>query len=240
MWRTEDKVPEYYVEGSRDFQLLCNLIDLIQNHIICGKNAVDNVLDLNKSKNTVLPLLGSRIAFFHKLPLEDKYLRNIYNYFSQAIKYKGTNKVLQELQYLLNKYAQVTDYKIKNESDDGDEFKITYLADKAINMNLLNSLLQYLKPAGYNLGTEYMQQKTESYITKLKPQEEIEWLLSSGILDTARISRVRYDNSDAEGDDDDLSMANLEDIKHRVMNVVDASSVTNRQVGDVIDFHNEE
>lgn len=240
MWRTEERVPEYYVEGSRDFQLLCNLLDLIQNNIICGKDAVDNVLDLDKSKNNILPLLGSRIAFFHKLPLEDKYLRDVYKYFSQAIKYKGTNKVLSEMQHLLNKYATITDYKIVNESQDGDEFKITYLADKKINMNLLESLLNYIKPAGYNLGTEYMQQKTESYVTKLKPQEEVEWLLSSGILDTARISRVRYENSDAEGDDDDLAMPNIEDIKHRVMNVVDASSITNRQIGDVIDFPDEE
>ena len=254
MFKTEDKVPEYYVNQSRDFQLLCLLLDLVENHITCGTLASDMIDDVTKVKDKLLNLFGSKLGFITKYPLSTDYLREIYKFFSKSDKYKGTSATLIDMQYLINQFSNVTDCKITNASEDGDEYKVTYYADVLINENMLYSLMRYLLPAGYNLGTELLKRKSQGIQQEIDYNEQLQWLLDKNVLDpnkfvgfdTARLSEIRFDSKDApssiiefiQGNLDDLDTTNISDIKHRAINATDVGTVTNRVVGDVQNYHN--
>lgn len=150
MIRLQDNVPAYYVEQSRDFQLLCRLYDIL---ISAEKNNVDATSTLvqpNNIKSILLSLLCSRCGFITSYYLDDDILRNIAAAFPFIVRKKGT---LQGIALAVNTI-------LKAEKDPSAVERVELAIDKTsheitiltpitlYNKVALQELLRYVIPAG--------------------------------------------------------------------------------------------
>ena len=87
MIRTQELVPDYYIESSRDFQVLCRLLDYLYNSTKYNSESLLNVTDTERSKNTILPLIGDKFGVYDK----DAYsTREMLDALPGALAYKGS------------------------------------------------------------------------------------------------------------------------------------------------------
>ena len=84
----EEKVPEYYVDGSRDFQTLVRLLTFVVNS---AKLEADSLLYLNDPiliNNNLLSLFQTKVGFWTRQTFTDDQVRQVCDCFSQAIREK--------------------------------------------------------------------------------------------------------------------------------------------------------
>ena len=70
MFRTENNVPQNYIEESRDFQLLSRLYDLTYNGLRYNIDSMINLNDPMKINEQFLPLLGTKVGFITNKNIE--------------------------------------------------------------------------------------------------------------------------------------------------------------------------
>ncbi len=58
MIRTQEMVPDYYIEKSRDFQILCRLYDFVLNPVKYNADTLLDTTDTAKSKRLTVTLVG--------------------------------------------------------------------------------------------------------------------------------------------------------------------------------------
>ena len=90
MFKFEDHMPQYWVNESRDFQLLTRIDDAIFMGQRADIATIQNLNDPKKCKNTFLNLLAKKVGFFTDKHIEESTLRNIISVFKIAVKHKGT------------------------------------------------------------------------------------------------------------------------------------------------------
>ena len=116
MIRTQNKVPDYYIEKSRDFQVLCRLLDYIFNSSKYNSESLLRVTDTELAKDTILPLIGDKFGIYDK----DSYsMREMLDALPCALKYKGSmHSVLTMINAFLDSmdiFDYATVYNAKNE-----------------------------------------------------------------------------------------------------------------------------
>lgn len=157
MLRLQDNICSVYCEQSRDFQLLCRLIDCIFNG---SKNDCDEITHLLHTKTVsgvLLPLLQSKLGFFSTKDINNNSMRIILDAFPTLIKYKGSK---QGIIYAINTfvkiekitspiYVQIINTQIINGRTE-NVYKIKIGINKKIsNSYILDELLKYIIPTGY-------------------------------------------------------------------------------------------
>lgn len=142
-------MPEYWMNESRDFQLLTRLDD----SIFMGQRAdiatIQNLNDNKKCKNTFLDLLAKKVGFFTEEYIEDNVLRNIIGAFRIAVKHKGSKQGIM--------YAVTAILKAENSTGEPQVIINTngdYTIDIYTPINLQNKLalrefLRYIIPTGF-------------------------------------------------------------------------------------------
>lgn len=155
MFRTQENIPEVYVNTSRDFQLLCRINDAIQGatkYTIDSLRHLSNTLEMN---STLLPLLKSKVGFFKTENLSEDQLRYLLTGFPYLIKYKGSKKAIYSAIYLWFRVNRIGAALISVDIDNDN-----YTID--ININtipqdtaLLDNLLSYLIPTGYIINYNF-------------------------------------------------------------------------------------
>lgn len=90
MFQLEKNVPEYYVQQSRDFQLMCRVFDILHISIRENINTIIRQYEANKCKQSFLKYLCSRAGFFTNVDIDDTTLRAILSVFPYAVKKKGS------------------------------------------------------------------------------------------------------------------------------------------------------
>ncbi len=115
MIRTQELVPDYYIEQSRDFQVLCRLYDFTYNALKFNIDTMHNVTDTKHVKNTILPLLGDKFGIYDKQSYSN---RELLSALPSALYYKGS---LKSVIILLNAYLDslnIFDYAVAYHSKD--------------------------------------------------------------------------------------------------------------------------
>ena len=103
MIRTQNKVPDYYIEKSRDFQVLCRLLDFTLNSVKYNIDSTSKLTDTELAKNTILPLIGDKFGIYDK----DAYsTRPMLDALPCAVKYKGS---LHSVMTLVNAFLDSMD-----------------------------------------------------------------------------------------------------------------------------------
>lgn len=124
MIRTQELVPDYYIEKSRDFQVLCRLLDFLLNSTKYNTDSMLNLTDTERAKNTILPLIGDKFGIYDK----DAYsTREMLDALPCALQHKGSmHAVLTLIHAFLDsmdifEYATVYNAKNKKSADEISE-----------------------------------------------------------------------------------------------------------------------
>lgn len=103
MIRYQEMVPDYYIEKSRDFQVLCRMYDFAMNGLKYNIDSMQSLTDTRNIKDTVLPLLGDKFGIYDKEAYAN---RQMLEALPIAIKYKGS---LKSVNVLLNAFLDSMD-----------------------------------------------------------------------------------------------------------------------------------
>lgn len=148
MFRFENHMPDYWMNESRDFQLLTRLNDIMFMGQRADIATIQNLNDSKKCKNTFLNLLAKKVGFFTDKYIEENVLRNIIGAFKIAIKHKGTKIGIEYAVRAILKAENsrgVPEIQINNSDYSIDIFTPVNIK----NVEALNEFLKYIIPAGY-------------------------------------------------------------------------------------------
>lgn len=229
MFRIQENVPEYYVNNSRDFQLLCRAKDLVFGAVKYNIDSIRHVTTTLEMNSSLLPLLKSKLGFFAKENLSEEQLRYLLAGFPYLIKYKGSRKSLESAIYLwfrVNKLGgELISVDIDNES-----YSIQINIDIAPqNTELLDKLLQYLIPTGYIV--KYNFANNTQVINKYKLQ-----CYQCGVLvDSIKNANVRNKVVDRtvliDNDVHTVPKEYMHSFLHKNIGSLDSTLITNKEEG---------
>lgn len=107
MIRFQESVPDYYIEESRDFQVLCRLYDFTYNALKYNIDSMSTITNTRFAKDTILPLIGDKFGIYDKDSYSNRYLLEA---LPIAIKYKGSIKAVNILINAFLDSEEVFDY----------------------------------------------------------------------------------------------------------------------------------
>lgn len=94
-----ENTPEIYGEESRDFQLLCRILDIYINGAIEKASKINSNLNTDYIEEKLLPLLARKLGFNSKIYFPPKMLRNICEVFPDVMRNKGTKSAIFKAAY---------------------------------------------------------------------------------------------------------------------------------------------
>lgn len=155
-------VPEYYYNESRDFQLLGRIFEGVLNYYKTATDNIENVPLSNDIDVALLDLVTKTVGFFSKTSFGADNLLMVTNTFKHLLINKGTLGAIESAIKLLLKAQNIEDdfdVIINNEDYEEDDsvytpvFKreiIIYIPENLDDVSLLESILEYILPFGYN------------------------------------------------------------------------------------------
>ena len=188
MFRTQENVPEAYVNKSRDFQLLCRIKDAMFGGV---KYAIDslkhtsNTLEINSS---LLSLLKSKVGFFSNEELSEDQLRVLLNAFPALIRNKGSKKAIIATIHAWFRLHQISG-KLISIDINNSTYKITLnINSLEKDTKLLDEIFKYILPTAYIV--EYR------FATDMQLEDIYEYAdtLSTVIVSNKENSRIQLKN----------------------------------------------
>lgn len=151
MFRTQNNVPEIYVNGSRDFQLLCRLKDAMFGGVKYNIDSLKHTSNTMEMNNVLLPLLKSKVGFFSDDTLTEDQLRILLNAFPTLIKHKGSKKAIYETIHAWFRLHQISG-KLISIDVDNIRYKITLnINSLEADTSLLDTIFEYIIPSAYEV-----------------------------------------------------------------------------------------
>lgn len=183
MIRTQEMVPDYYVEKSRDFQVLCRLYDYTLNSLKYNVDSMLSLTDTRAVKDTILPLMGDKFGIYDSEAYTN---RQLLEALPIAVKHKGS---LKGVKILLNAFLdsmEVFDYAVAYHSKDKQSAEeISALLNRKVdiytvviilstvpsltNLHILNEYMQMVIPTGMKI--EYSFGIIKKHLDKFKYSE---------------------------------------------------------------------
>ncbi|MBQ6632087.1 MAG: hypothetical protein IJH55_08315, partial [Romboutsia sp.] len=183
MIRYQEMVPDYYIEASRDFQVLCRMYDFAMNSLKYNIDSMQNLTDTRNVKDTVLPLLGDKLGIYDKEAFAN---RQMLEALPIALKYKGS---LKSVNILLNAFLDSMDVfdnaLALHSKDEESAAEISEILNRPIgtysiviilstfpsltNLHVLNTYLDMVIPTG--LVVEYAFGLNREYFERFKYKE---------------------------------------------------------------------
>lgn len=169
MFRLQNHVPEVYVDKSRDFQLLCRLYDACFSGVKFSTDSIVRSTSTNYCDSSLLELLKTKLGLFSSVELDSTELRYVLQAFPTIMRYKGS---LRSIKYITILYTKMYPSVSIPEITFGNDFTITLnFTDLPRNYKLLNELISYVLPAGYNV--EYVVGERKEYRTYMHTQDTL-------------------------------------------------------------------
>ena len=157
-FRIIEHVPDSYTHNSRDFQMMCNVVDYINGSINHYSDSMTSVLSAKHCPTSLLMLLKKKLGFLSGDYLDAEALRSILQVFPILLKNKGSIKGIQLAILIFIKYLHIGDtYDVQIiSSNDSRNSPNSYLVKiglpvKVDDVRLLKDLLEYVIPAGMNI-----------------------------------------------------------------------------------------
>ena len=101
--RFQDRVPGVYVNESRDFQVMCRVLDCLINGVKFDIDSITDIIDTNLCDVKLLELLQTKLGFFTSAKISDDDLRYILTAFPYLVQQKGSLSSLEGAIYLFLK-----------------------------------------------------------------------------------------------------------------------------------------
>ena len=164
MFNVKKNVPDAYVRKSRDFQLMCNVYNVLQ---MATKFDIDSILNITNTKycnDTTLKLLQTKLGFFTNYELVGEDLRTLLNSFPYLVRKKGTltgiKQCIQLFFKIIDKTRAVEVSVVNNNTTTTiNNYDITSqvyvvninILSRKFDVTLLTEMLKYIIPAGYGI-----------------------------------------------------------------------------------------
>lgn len=170
-FQLDKNVPNRYVEESRDFQLLCHIIDIYLNQAIEKTFDMRFSLDPQQCRAELLPLLARRMGFITSMHIPDGVLRAICSVFPTCIKMKGTIYAVRLAAHaILGTDEKITLLSVVKDDNVPERIDIITNVTSA-NLPYLKEVLRFITPPGiiYSYNFKVKEVKTElKFIPKYK------------------------------------------------------------------------
>ena len=170
-FQLDKNVPNRYVEESRDFQLLCHIIDIYINQAIEKTFDMRFSLDPQQCRAELLPLLARRMGFITGMHIPDGVLRAICSVFPTCIKMKGTIYAVRLAAHaILGTDEKITLLSVVKDDNVPERIDIITNVTSA-NLPYLKEVLRFITPPGiiYSYNFKVKEVKTElKFIPKYK------------------------------------------------------------------------
>lgn len=152
--RTQNNVPDVYVNASRDFQLMCRLYDILINDVKYDTEAIKSIINTFMCNTRLLELLQTKLGFFTKSTISDEDLRYVLCAFPDIIKHKGSRQAIEEAVIVFLKLNHInSDFNI--EFDKPNKYSVRVGIEGSVrDTHILDEIFRYILPAGYTF--EYM------------------------------------------------------------------------------------
>ena len=158
-------VPDIYIKESRDFQLMCDLFDLVNSGVKFDIDTITHLSDTQLCRDSMLRLLQEKLGLSLKNNVTDDTLRKILKSFPFILRHKGTKQGIAEMICLfLNIISSDGSYKVEVENVNDNRnlateglgnYVVAILAsvtDTGIkDIDILEDLLRYVIPTGYKI-----------------------------------------------------------------------------------------
>ena len=185
MLRFQEMVPDYYIEKSRDFQVLCRLYDFTLNAVKYNIDSMSTVTDTRAAKDTVLPLIGDKFGIYDKEAYSNRYLLEA---LPIALKYKGSLKAVNILINAFLDSEEIFEYVtafISKDEESAEEISeilrrdvkpytiVIFISDypNMTNLHILNEYLKMVIPSG--MIVEYMFGINKQILEKFRYKEYV-------------------------------------------------------------------
>lgn len=151
--KLEDNTPNIYSEKSRDFQLLCRILDIYLNYLIQKSRAIIELSNVDTIQDNLLMLFARRLGFTTKKYFPPDILRNICKNYPEMIKYKGTTRAIElAVNSVLSTSKEVTSIEV-TESRASGSIIITVTSDASdAYLEYLKELLTFIVPTGVTIN----------------------------------------------------------------------------------------
>ena len=151
MFVLQNKVPEVYINESRDFQLLCRLWEGSWAGVKYNLDTIISSLDPFNIKGEFLELLATKVGFFTDEDIEDNVLRYIISTFKYALRYKGSREGIRiAFTAILNsEHIVLSDTDIIIDINNKDHSITINSPEEVRNTLALREYLKYILPPGY-------------------------------------------------------------------------------------------
>lgn len=158
-FKIEKNVPDVYVSESRDFQLLCRVLDI---YLVGCLNRASNMkyqLDLDKCSENLLWAIANMQGFVTNVYIPPNVLRNICKVFPYCIKRKGTAEAIRVASYaVLSTDRLIYDIAVDVRRDEGGSQSYTLYVEcetqsgyQSDYLQYLDEVLRFLVPAGWGI-----------------------------------------------------------------------------------------
>ena len=191
----EQNTPEIYNEKSRDFQLLCRIINIYLNALIEQSNKIVYNTDTDTLDERLLYLRARKLGFTTHKYFPPTILRNICENFPSLIRRKGTRQSILDAVYTILSANNLVTLLSIGEDNQADPYLINIISNVGDEeIEYISELLSFIIPAGV-LWT-YTAGVNQEIPYKLTPELVDAVVRFRGIGNTvARIMRSPFDNN---------------------------------------------
>lgn len=165
-FKLEDNIPNVYIDESRDFQLLCRVLDIYLKGVLNQASYIPYQLNLDKCSEQLLYAIANMQGFVTNKYIPPEILRNICKVFPYCIKRKGTIEAIRVAAYAVLSVDKLIYYvNVTSDSYIGDDIETPILDNYIITITCnsqseyipyLEELLRFLVPAGWKINYQLL------------------------------------------------------------------------------------
>lgn len=190
-FKLENNVPEYYPERSRDFQLLCRVLNI---SLAASMEQVAHMIDsweVGQADERLLPLIAHKLGCVEGSYFPPKILRSLCRSYPSILRWKGTEKALKELAYaVLSANQTVSKLDISSEShSSGIYWHIISDAQSTGDELYISKLLPYILPAGIEVRTTLGITRSYKSTTQMTPVSSV-YRIRHNLAATSQVAGV--------------------------------------------------
>ena len=153
VFRLQNNVPQVYIDKSRDFQMMCRVLDTLHGSVMYDITTMQNLTNPMKINDSMLRLYATKVGFFTNVSIDSEVLRYIVSAFPYIVKNKGNIRGIKRAVATILRAEKVpnsmNDYSVVI---DNTEHRIDiYTFVELKNRVALEEVLKYVIPTGYDV-----------------------------------------------------------------------------------------
>lgn len=157
--KIKNNVPDTYVKRSRDFQLLCDVFDVVNMGVKFDIDTLPSLSDTSRCRDSVLTYLQHKLGLYMDISVSDNVLRDILKCFPYIIRKKGSREGVSQAICLFlyathcnGEYA-VDVYNTEDDTNMTGNYIVEVSVEEVLpHVDLLRNILRYVIPFGYKIN----------------------------------------------------------------------------------------